>query len=263
MFTSSFNMTAQPFSERVSTEQIFKDERISQGIARLKFMTFSTTAALIVGQNGVGKSVLIRLLLSELPHNQFLPVYIHFTNVKSSSLFKLIVTALGEHPKLTKDQTFTQIIDKVNKSNLTVVLIIDEAHLLDSTSLTDLRLLISSALDDTPPLKIILSGQDGIKHKLKQTSHKDLADRISVRFHLKPMSKAQTTAYMDFQMRYAGASDKVFDQEVKELIHEYSNGIPIQVNNIATACLINAATLKSQKITMELLNQTMAEFQLF
>ncbi|MCP4265958.1 MAG: AAA family ATPase [Candidatus Brocadiaceae bacterium] len=263
MFTTFFNMTEQPFSERVATEQIFRDERITQGIARLKFMSISTTLALIVGQNGVGKSVLIRLLISELPANQFLPVYIHFTNIKSSSLFKLIVTTLGEHPKLTKEQTFTQIIDKVNKSNLTVVLIIDESHLLDSTALTDLRLLISSALDDAPPLKIILSGQDGIKDKLKQSSHKDLADRISVRFHLKPMSKAQTQAYMDFHMHYAGSSDKIFDQDVKELIHQYSNGIPIQVNNISTACLINAAILKSQKITPDVLNQTMAEFQLF
>ncbi|MCP5005434.1 MAG: AAA family ATPase [Planctomycetes bacterium] len=263
MFTTFFNMTAQPFSERVSTEQIFRDERISQGVARLKFMSISTTLALIVGQNGVGKSVLIRLLISELPTNKFLPVYIHFTNIKSSSLFKLIVTTLGEHPKLTKEQTFTQIIDKVNKSNLTVVLIIDESHLLDSTALTDLRLLISSALDDAPPLKIILSGQDGIKDKLKQSSHKDLADRISVRFHLKPMSKAQTIAYIDFHMHYAGSSDKIFDQDVKELIHQYSNGIPIQVNNISTACLINAAILKSQKITPDVLNQTMAEFQLF
>ncbi len=46
-------------------------------------------------------------------------------------------------------------------------------------------------------------------------------------------------------------------------IHQYSNGIPIQVNNISTACLINAAILKSQKITPDVLNQTMAEFQLF
>ena len=64
-------------------------------------------------------------------------------------------------------------------------------------------------------------------------------------------------------MKYAGASEKVFDTEVKEMIHEYSNGIARQINNIATGCLINASIQKAQKISMELLNQTMNEFHLF
>jgi len=95
------------------------------------------------------------------------------------------------------------------------------------------------------------------------SSHIDFGQRISVYYHLKPLSKTQTIAYIDFQMKQAGASEKVFEPEVKEMIHEYSNGIPRQINNIATACLINANIQNTQKINLELLNQTMREFQLF
>jgi general secretion pathway protein A len=263
MFTRFFKMTSQPFTERISVSQVLHDERMSQALARLLYMACHGTIALIAGPTGVGKSTLIKLFLDNLPHNHYKPLYIHFTHVRASSLFKLIVTELGEIPKLTKERLFLQVIDKVNKNNLTHLLILDEAHLLNNNALVDLRLLVSSALDETPPLKIILSGQEELLHKLKRGAHKDFAQRISVCCHLKPLSSAQTSAYIDFQMKYSGASDKVFQQEVKEMIHEYSSGIPRQINNIATGCLINASITKCQTVNLDLLNQTMAEFQLF
>lgn len=263
MFTTFFKMQSQPFTENVSIEQIYRDDRMTQGLARLQYMASQTTIALIQGQTGVGKSVLIKLLLSSLPENYYKPIYIFFTNIKSSSLLKLIVNGLGEQPALTKEKTFLQIMDKVTKSKLKTIIIVDEAHLLDKDALTDLRLLVSSGLQDSPQLKIILSGQEEIKEKLKRNVHKDFSDRISIHFHLKPLSKAQTVAYIDFQLKYAGVSEKIFDSEVKEMIYEYSNGIPRKINNIATGCLINAAIQKEQRINMELFNQVIPEIQLF
>ena len=189
--------------------------------------------------------------------------YVHFTHVRASSLLKLIITAMGEGPRLSKEKVFLQIIDKARKSSVPAVVIIDEAHLLDANAIVDLRLLVSSALDDNPRLKLILSGQEELIHKLKRSSFTDFAHRVSVCCQMKPLTKAQTVAYIDFQMKYAGASEKIFEPEVKEMIHDFSNGIARQINNIATGCLINASIQKSQKINLELLNQTMNEFRLF
>ena len=261
MFTNYFKMTAQPFAERIPVQQILQDERISQGLARLQYMTSQGTIALITGLTGVGKSILIKLFLSSIPQNQYLPIYIHFTNIKATSLLNLIVTKLGEAPKQTKERLFLQIIDKAKNTNLIIILIIDEAHYLGSDAITDLRLLVSSAIDKAPPLKIILAGQEKLNNKIKTTSHADFNNRISVLCKLKPLSNAQTMAYIDYQMKYSGASEKVFDPEVKDMIHEYANGIPRQINNIAIACLINAATLNAQKINLDILNQTIAEFK--
>ncbi len=263
MFTTHFKMKILPFLERPAIGQILQDERMSQGLARLQYMASQGTIALVTGQTGVGKSVLIKLFLAKLPQNQYLPIYIHFTPVKASSLFNLIVTGLGEAPKNNKQRLFLQIMDKTKKSRLPVLLIVDEAHLLDVDAITDLRLLVSSALEDSPPLKIIMAGQNGIKEKIKRSTHADFANRVSVYCKLKPLTKIQTVAYIDFQMKWAGSSEKVFEPEVKELIHDYSNGLPRQINNIATACLINANILKAQKINLELLNQTMDEIQLY
>ena len=67
------------------------------------------------------------------------------------------------------------------------MLVLDKAHLIAPEALTDIRLLVSSALDDAPPLKVVLAGQDPLRQTLRQSLHADLLNRIAVRFHLGPL----------------------------------------------------------------------------
>lgn len=263
MFTSHFSMIAQPFCEKTPTSLIMKDERFTQGLARLQYLLLSGSIAVVYGQTGVGKSTLLNLFFSQIPLNLFLPVYVHFTRVKTSSLFALIVSQLREIPKHTKDRLFLQIIDKARRSNLTPILIIDEAHLLSADVLTDLRLLVSSTHDSSTQLKIVLSGQEHLKTILKRDVLADLAQRVSVHYHVRPLTKVQTAAYIDFHLKTSGASEKIFDSNVKDLIHEFSAGVPRQINAISTACLMTASCKQSQIVTQDIFNQALDEFQSF
>lgn len=262
MFTDHFHMTDQPFTERLPAHRILEDERIRQGRMRLSYLIECGNIALLTGDTGVGKSTLIKLFIDSLAGNHYQPVYLHITHIRTTSLLKLIVSGLGEIPKNTKERLFSQILDKTRAMDATVLLIIDEAHLLSADALTDLRLLVSSALDDLPPLKIVLSGQENIRRQLRQACHSDLAQRISVKYHLPSLSQAQTHAYLDFHMQSVGSNDKVFEPEVKTLIHEYSSGIPRQINNIATACLVHAASLNTHKVNQSMLTQSLRECQI-
>ncbi len=263
MFLNHFHMTDQPFVERIPSDRISHDERMGQGINRLKFFLFSqANIALLTGETGVGKSCLLKLFLSSFPDNRYQPVYLHLTHLKTAGLLKLIVSSMGEIPKNTKANLFTQILDKSQRSDATTLLILDEAHLIPSDGLIDLRLLVSSALSDHQSLKIILSGQDELRSQLRRTCHLPLANRISVKYHLPAFSQHQTHAYLDYQMQTVGSNDKVFEPEVKTLIHEFSNGIPRQINNIATACLIQAASQNTHKITQAIFSQAVRECQI-
>ncbi len=262
MFTTHFKMTTHPFLESTPTDRILRDERVTQGLARLEYLASAGTLALVTGPTGVGKSSLIKLFLASLSRNRYQPVYVYLTHVSANGLLKLIVAALGEAPKHSKDRLFLQILDKTRQTEPTTLLVLDEAHLVAPEALTDLRLLVSSVLEDGPSLKIVLTGQEALRDQLKHSCHADLVHRISVRYHVPPMTQAQTAAYMDHHMTTAGASDKVFDTEAKGLIHDYASGLPRQINNIATACLIQAAARNVQKINEQLVNDTMAEFQL-
>jgi general secretion pathway protein A len=262
MFLNHFKMNAHPFQERPPVEWILNDNRISQSLARLDYFAGQGTLALVIGQTGVGKSTLLRLFIQNLAKNRYRPIYLHFTGIPSSGLLRLIVTQLGEAPRRGKDNLFVQILDRTAKGDLSTLLIIDEAHLIDPQALTDLRLLVSSALDTDLPLKILLSGQESLARLLARASLSDLVNRITVRCHLSALTKEQTASYIDSRMRSAGSHDKVFQPEAKALIHDYATGIPRLINNIATACLLNAAARNLNQIGDPLVNDTMAEFRL-
>jgi len=215
-----------------------------------------------MGQTGVGKSTLLRLFIQNLSKNRYRPVYLHFTGISSSALLRLVVTQLGEAPRRGKDTLFLQILERTRKGDLTTVLIIDEAHLIDPAALTDLRLLVSSAVDTDLPIKIVLSGQETLARILSRASLTDLVNRITVRCHLFALTKDQTSSYIDSRMRSAGSNEKIFEAEAKSIIHDYASGIPRQINNIATACLLNAATRNLKVINESLVTETMTEFQL-
>jgi general secretion pathway protein A len=261
MFLNHFSLGAHPFSENPPIQWLLRDPRIDEALARLKFFEQQATLALIIGQTGVGKSSLLRLFLNELPQNRFHPLYLHLTPLHANGFLRMIVTHLGEKPKMGKDRLLLQILERIHQNEKCTLFVIDEAHLIDPQVLIDLRVLISS-LEQPLSLKILLCGQESLRQILKRSSHADLVHRITLRVFLQSLSKEQTSAYIDNRITMAGGSPKLFDPQAKDLIHDYTGGLPRQINNVATASLINAASRNQKKINEALVNETMNEFHL-
>lgn len=262
MFTTHFKMTRLPFQERMPVESILADERLSEGLARLRYLAEAGAIGLVTGQTGVGKSSLVRLFVHSLSPGLFRPLYLSLTAVGAGGFLRLLVTMLGEVPRRGKERLFLQILERLERSELTTILIVDEAHLIPPEALTDLRLLVSSGLDEGPRLKIILTGQETLRDELKRAYHSDLLHRLSVRYHVAPLTREQTSSYIDFHMKTAGASERVFEDEAKSLLHDYANGVPRQLNSYATACLLNASAKNLQRVTASLVNDSVADCRL-
>jgi general secretion pathway protein A len=156
MFLNHFQFTTQPFAERVAAAALWQDDRMQQGLARLRYLAEQATVALVTGASGVGKSALLKRFLHELHGPRWQPVYLHLTHLSAAGLLKLLVGKLGEPPRRGKERLFEQILGKARQAEGGLLVILDEAHLIDADALTDIRLLISSALDDAPPLKVVL-----------------------------------------------------------------------------------------------------------
>jgi general secretion pathway protein A len=261
MFLNHFDLNAHPFVEKPPLNWLLCDENTDHGLAKLKFFQQQGNMALIIGQTGTGKSSLLRLFIHQLPQNRYHPLYLHLTPLTANAFLRLMIIKLGEKPQLGKDRMLLQILERIHHNDKCTLFIVDEAHLLASETLTDLRLLISS-IEDQIALKIVLCGQEQLSQTLKCSSHADLLQRITIQFMMRAMSKAQTAAYIDYRITKAGGKEKIFEPEAKALIHDYTGGVPRQVNNVATACLINAAARELKIITETLVNETMAEFRL-
>ncbi len=262
MFINHFKMSAHPFTENPPLDWLLQDDRFDQALARLKFFQQQGNIALILGQTGIGKSSLLKIFQQGMLPNKFNHIYLHLTPISPNAFLRMIVAKLGESPRFGKDRLFLQIVEKLTKTEMDTLLIIDEGHLIPPQALTDLRLLVSTEINNKIPLKIVISAQESLSPVLKRSSLADLVNRICVRYHLKPLTKDQTATYINHRLKCVAAPAKVFESQAKELIHDYAGGVPRQINNICTTCLINAASKKIKIIDENIVNETMAEYTL-
>jgi general secretion pathway protein A len=262
MYHAHYHLKSQPFSEHAPAGSLWIDDRMQEGLARLNHLVEHATLGLVTGPSGVGKSALLKRFLHELSRQRHETVYCHLTHLNATGLLKMIISQLGEPPRRGKERLFAQILERAARTEGTLLLIVDEAQLLDGDALTDLRLLVSSALDTSPPLKILLVGQETLRATLRQSQHQALLNRIHVQYRLKPFSKEQTGRYLDVQMKQAGGPEDVFDGSVKGLIHDFTGGLPRAINHLATACLLQATARNLQRIDDSVFQQASTELQL-
>lgn len=156
MYHAHYHLKSQPFSEHAPAVSLWIDDRMQEGLARLNHLVEHATLGLVTGPSGVGKSALLKRFLHELSRQRHETVYCHLTHLNATGLLKMIISQLGEPPRRGKERLFAQILERAARTEGTLLLIVDEAQLLDGDALTDLRLLVSSAIDTSPPLKILL-----------------------------------------------------------------------------------------------------------
>jgi general secretion pathway protein A len=262
MFTQLFHLTALPFEEHIEANRILDDERFTQALDRLQFFADHGLIALLTGPTGAGKSCLVTRFIHALPAHRYQPLYLPISRVDAAAMLRMIVAALGEKPSLGRDRLFRQILDRTREAERPVVLILDDAHLLNEAILTDLRLLVSAPASAPPSLKFLLCGQPSLAKLLARASLADLLNRICVRCSLRALSKEQTVAYIDRRLKSVGGSDQIFESKAKDLIHEHTGGIPRAINNLATTCLIHAASRQLKRIPEAIVVEAANELRL-
>ena len=99
MFLNHFKFTSQPFAERLSADALWPDERMQQGLARLRYVAEHGTVGLVTGASGVGKSALLKRFMHELSGPGWQPVYLHLTHLPAAGMLKLLVRKLDEVPR--------------------------------------------------------------------------------------------------------------------------------------------------------------------
>lgn len=261
MYTRHFNMTDTPFSEQPPAEHLFTDEGTEAHLARLRYFLHGGRIATITGCTGVGKSSLLRLLEAELDGNLLQALRINSTRLGATALLRSIVEKLGEHSARGRERLFMQLDEKTRGCARSILLVIDDAHLLSPDALIDLRLLADSSHDDgTPCFRILLSGQEELARTLRQDRFSDLQDRIHVRVRLHPFADTNMSSrYIDRRLKAVGASAKIFSPDAIARIHAHTGGIRRRINNAATACLLQAVSRGVQIIDEPLCLQALQE----
>ena len=164
--------------------------------------------------------------------------------VGGRGLYGGIVTALGGVPRFHKaaliPQTTELLAAEEHERGRTVVLVLDEAHLLGTDQLEELRLLTNADMDSHSPFACLLVGQPTLRRRIKLGTFAALDQRIALRYAMTSMSDAETKSYMAHHLALAGRSDVLFSDDAIAVIHQVGRGIPRAGNNLAVQALVAA-----------------------
>ena len=197
------------------------------------------------GDVGARKTVAVRAAVAGLDPTRHQVIYVANPAFGTRGLYVQIVRALGAQPRYLKAELMAQAADllaaETAERHRTVVVVIDEAHLLDPAQLEEFRLMTNVEMDSASPFAGILIGQPTLARQLRMGTFAALDQRIATRYAIKPMDLAESAAYLRHHMTLAGREEPLFADDAVARLHRVSSGLPRALNNAATAALIAAA----------------------
>jgi type II secretory pathway predicted ATPase ExeA len=264
MIRAAFNLSEIPFTKDIKTHNIFMHEQFKEMINRLGMLFFDRGIGLFTGEVGCGKSTAIRTAQQSLSPQTHRVIYLYRGLDNVGSFYTQIATELGVIPKFRKSDVANQVLSAIaelyNQQKIITVLLIDEAHLLKPDIFDEIRLLHNSLFDSVDYLATALIGQPPLKKTITYTKYLPLKQRISVAYHLSPLSKADAYAYFDHQLALAKAPSKVFLDNAIETIITAAKGVPRTINTIALKAMNHAVvnkklTVVDQECVMDVLEE--------
>lgn len=265
MYTQFFRLTEKPFSITPDPSFLFLSERHAEALAHLVYgVTESGGFIQLTGEVGTGKTTLTRCLLDRLPATVDLAVVLN-PRLTVPEFLATIFDELGiDSPG--RDATTKEMVDALNEHLLEshargrrTVLLVDEAQNLDSDVLEQLRLLTNLETTKDKLLQIILVGQPELRDTLARNDLRQLAQRITGRYHLENLNAEETIAYVKHRLRVAGSNEDVFEGAALWEIHKLTGGSPRLTNVLCDRALLGAYSAESRTVSSDLLRKAFAE----
>ena len=240
--------TRMPFSKDLAPSMLAATGAHNEAVARINWCIDEQALGVITGEVGAGKTVAARAALANCDASRSTIIYIGNPAIGARGLYTAIITALGGTPRFHKASLIPQAQDALaaerDERGKRVVVICDEAHLLDHDQLEELRLLLNSDMDSRSPFACLLIGQPTLRRRIKLGTFAALDQRISLRYAMPGMTLEETGTYIAHHTAIAGRADTLFSGDATELIHQVSRGLPRAVNNLAVQSLIAAYATK-------------------
>ena len=266
MYTNYFNLTQAPFSIAPDPRYLFMSERHREALAHLLYGINSGGGfVLLTGEIGAGKTTVCRCFIEQIPDNCRL-AYIFNPKLSVGELLQSVCEEFRIAAP-TEQGGVKGYVDAINAYLLEShaqgrnnVLVIDEAQNLAPDVLEQLRLLTNLETSERKLLQIILIGQPELRTMLARPELEQLAQRVIARYHLGPLSEAETGAYIAHRMAVAGLQGApVFPAAIVPLVHRITGGVPRRINLLCDRALLGAYVENSREVTRIILTKAAEE----
>jgi general secretion pathway protein A len=268
MHEEYFGFSEKPFSLTPDPKYLYKSASHANAFELLQYAIRRREGFIVVtGDIGTGKTTLCRAVLEQLDRKTFTALVLN-PFISEEDLLRLILQDFGvvSREEMRRGRlagvSKQDLIDTLNEFLLSLLplkagalLIIDEAQNLPRQVLEQIRMLSNLETDTEKLLQIVLVGQLNLKDLLRSPELRQLDQRVSIRYELKPLTREETSAYIAHRLTIAGGSSLVsFAPRALDRIHQHSSGIPRLINVLCDRALHGGYSAQTNRITPQIVN---------
>ena len=265
MYNAYFGFKESPFSIAPDPRYLYMTEQHREALAHLVYgLNSEGGCILLTGEVGTGKTTVCRCLLEQIPEKSNIALVFN-PKVTATELLETICDELhieypqGENSVKTYIDRINDFLLQANAAGQKTVLIIDEAQNLENAVLEQLRLLTNLETNQRKLLQIIILGQPELLEILSQENMRQLAQRITARFHLNPLSRYELKAYISHRLAVAGSNVQLFDEKAIKRLFQLSHGVPRLINIICDRALLGAYVESKTSVDPQTVNNAAKE----
>jgi len=268
MYERFFNLRERPFDLTPNPRFLVMTERHREALSNLEYGIASRKGiTLLLGEAGCGKTTVIRAAIERQPSRVHC---VHVTNPALSrhEFVEALASQFGLSEAAQRSKTvmlreLEQLLRERRDGDETTVLVIDEAQSLPSDLLEEIRLLANIETAEEKLISLILAGQPELADHLDHVNLRQLKQRVALRCELRPLTEAETLAYLAGRLRAAGGvASRIFTREAAMMLHHRSGGIPRLINVLADNALLAAFGKGQTQVTSQLITEIAGDFHL-
>jgi general secretion pathway protein A len=253
MYRDYFGLKELPFSIAPDPRYLYMSERHKEALAHLLYgVSGQGGFVVLTGEVGTGKTTICRCFLQQVPENTDVAFIVN-PKLSARELLANICDEFGiEYPLNSSIKIYNDLISRyllqAHSEGHHTVLVIDEAQNLRVDVLEQLRLLTNLETSEKKLLQIILLGQPELQDILAKQELRQLAQRITARYHLKALSKEEVQAYVRYRLGVAGQKQMLFKPGAINMVYKKSGGIPRLINLICDRALLGAYSQSDSEV---------------
>ena len=260
MYHQHYGLRDSPFAVTPDARYLFPSDPHREALAAITYGIEDRKGfVLVLGEVGTGKTTVVRRILDSLG-SQTRAIYLFNVRVNFEELLRIVVRELGltcaTDDRLDMIDVLNEFLLRESMEGRTVVLVLDEAQHLAPEVLEELRMLTNLETAHEKLLQIVLVGQPELGRTLAQPSLRQLRQRIALVAELRPLSLAETRAYVAHRLAVGGAKGRaVFTPFAVRRLHQVSRGIPRIINVVADKALMLGYGARAKRVTGKLVRE--------